>query len=1017
MEGTQTGPDRLEVDLKTASLLENSKSSNRNDHNNIDPQCNFLDYIKNESKYYNEELLCKTLSNKKGLSVIHFNIRSLNTNFQALDLYLSQLEVKFDIIAITETWFSQSTAANVFNIKGYELKYVSRNVGRGGGVALYVNSSLKCKTIENKCICVDGNFECITVELSVNGSKNIILACVYRKPGGNINEFSDKLEEMFSNLKNKVLYICGDFNIDLLKEQNHSQTKYFIDTMFSMGLYPLITKPSRIAGQSTTLIDNIFTNELQHKSTSGILLNDITDHFPVFMLYEYRVKREQDCLVSYRRLMDGDSVRLLNDVLQAETWDKVYSQNDVDSSYEYFLQTLESHLEKCCPMSTKYVNNNKKNKPWITKGLVNACKKKNRMYVTALKSKLKEDDEKYKVYKNKLTKILRAAEKSYYNKQLEEQKFNIKGTWKILNEVLRGSSSTSKIPDVFLEDSNEIKDKKDIADGFNNFFVNVGPNLAKTIQAPANMSVNDYLPDPNVNTMFLDPVTEQEVVELVKKFSNKTSLDCHGISMLLIKQILTHIVKPFTHICNLSFEIGIFPDLMKMAKVLPIFKSGKNNIYTNYRPVSLLPQFSKILEKLFNNRMDKFLNKYNIISENQYGFRENRSTNLALMELIEDLTQSLDNQEHTIGVFIDLKKAFDTIDHKILLQKLYNYGLRGKSNDWIRSYLKNRKQYVKIEECKSELMDVVCGVPQGSILGPKLFIIYINDMIKTSKLLKFILFADDTNIFCSGKDVNELSKLVTRELDKLKNWFATNKLSLNVTKTNFMLFSRNADAVDIEVKIDDVIVNRVDATKFLGVVIDDKLTWKKHIETVKSKVSKSIFLLNRAKYVLSYDAMLILYNSIVLPHLTYCCEIWGNTYETRWKGLFILQKRAMRIIHGVGFRDHTNLLFHRSRALKLNDLVKLNVAMIMYKAFNSSLPQNLQKLFIRKTYNDNVITTRQIEKFKQPAFRTTMKGMCISVCGVTLWNSLSKEITMESRSQKAFKASLKKMLLKRYLEN
>ena len=268
---------------------------------------------------------------------------------------------------------------------------------------------------------------------------------------------------------------------------------------------------------------------------------------------------------------------------------------------------------------------------------------------------------------------------------------------------------------LFFENNIEINGSKEIANGFNNFFVGVGPKLACEIQKPNNVRVGDYLPNPNINTMFLEPVSDTEIINLVSAWGNKTSLDCHNFSMSLIKKVIVPIAKPLVHIFNLSFNSGKFPDLMKVAKVIPLFKSGKNNTFTNYRPVSLLPQFSKILEKLFNKRLDAFLKKYNILTENQYGFRENRSTSLALMELVEDLTQSLDNRKHTIGVFIDLKKAFDTIDHKILLNKLEHYGVRGKVNDWITSYLKCRKQYVKLDKCDSDCLDVTCGVPQRSI--------------------------------------------------------------------------------------------------------------------------------------------------------------------------------------------------------------------------------------------------------------------------------------------------------------
>ena len=542
----------------------------------------------------------------------------------------------------------------------------------------------------------------------------------------------------------------------------------------------------------------------------------------------------------------------------------------------------------------------------------------------------------------------------------------------------------------------------------------MGPKLACEIQKPNNVRVGDYLPNPNINTMFLEPVNYSEIVNLVNAWGNKTSLDCHNFSMSLIKKVIVPIAKPLVHIFNLSFRSGKFPDLMKIAKVIPLFKSGKNNTFTNYRPVSLLPQFSKILEKLFNKRLDAFLKKYNILTENQYGFRENRSTSLALMELVEDLTQSLDNRKHTIGVFIDLKKAFDTIDHKILLHKLEHYGFRGKVNDWITSYLSCRKQYVKLGSCDSDCLDVKCGVPQGSILGPKLFILYINDMCRVSDCLKCILFADDTNLFCSGYDIIKLSEVVTNELNKLKDWFAVNKLSLNVNKTNYMIFSNKKCVPDVKIKISNIEIMRVKVAKFLGVLIDEKLSWNEHIALVKSKISKSIFLLNRAKHVLNDRALLTLYNSIVLPYLSYCCEIWGNTYKSRLNNIVILQKRAMRIVHGVHYRDHTNRLFYESKSLKFFDIVALNVAIIMFKAYNVVLPQNLQSLFTRKIKADDRPTTRLLDWFERPRCRTSMKSMCISVKGVTFWNSLDKAIIEDHRTLHNFKKCIKNLFLLSY---
>ena len=308
-----------------------------------------------------------------------------------------------------------------------------------------------------------------------------------------------------------------------------------------------------------------------------------------------------------------------------------------------------------------------------------------------------------------------------------------------------------------------------------------------------------------------------EIKKIVNNFKSKTSTGYDDIDMCLVKKVIDYITVSLSKIFNLSFQQGIFPDRMKIAKVIPLFKAGQKNVFTNYHPVSLLPQFSKILEKLFCVRLDNFIDKCNILCENQYDFRSGRSTSLAIIHLIENITNMLDSKKkNTIGIFIDLKKAFDTIDHVLLLNKLEYYGVRGIVNDWLKSYLEWRKQFVLLDDIKSSLLTVLCDVPQGSILGRKLFILYINDIVNVSSILNMILFADDTNAFCSGSNLNELAKNVSGELDKLKDWFGINKLSLNVSKTNFMLFRNRNKVTDIKIYIKNHIIDRVAVTKFLG---------------------------------------------------------------------------------------------------------------------------------------------------------------------------------------------------------
>ena len=367
--------------------------------------------------------------------------------------------------------------------------------------------------------------------------------------------------------------------------------------------------------------------------------------------------------------------------------------------------------------------------------------------------------------------------------------------------------------------------------------------------------------------MFLKPVEEKEIIDIVHDCKNKTSTDYNEIDMIIVKRVIHGISKPLMHIFNLSLQTRQFPNNMKIAKVVLLYKTGDKHQFTNYRPVSLLPQFSKILEKVFNNRLDNFIEKHSLINDNQYGFRNNRSTSQALIELIEEITNSIDSKRYAVGVFIDLKKAFDTINHEILFSKLEQYGIRGLALEWVRSYLKNRRQFVKMGEYQSRCLDIVCGVPQGSVLGPRLFIIYINDICNISKILKFILFADDTNIIGSGENLQQLLDIITSEFIKIKNWFDNNKLSLNLSKTKLMIFGNRKINHQAQVQIEGVDIERVHEIKFLGVIINDKICWKSHIKYISTKISRSISVMAKALFRQQITPHSVLFTRLTLPTL------------------------------------------------------------------------------------------------------------------------------------------------------
>ena len=380
--------------------------------------------------------------------------------------------------------------------------------------------------------------------------------------------FIESLDKIFTGNKPKTsMFICGDFNIDLLKYEEHVGSAKFIDTMYSNGLYPLIDKPSRITQQSATLIDNIFTNDMNHDIICGLLINDISDHLPVFSISGHSITRHKYQQNKHIRQVNKQSLDAFIKDLDKQSWENSLISNDVNTAYNSFLDLFIDLYDKNCPLKILEDNKNiKTSKPWFTNGLRNACIKRKRLYKDYIKNRTLDAQVKYKSYRNKLTSILRKSEKQYYNQLLIEQKGNVKNIWKILNTIIRKPKNSHNYPDAFVDKGNFITDKNEMVNKFNEYFVNVGIELANNI-APTNqhVSVHDYLITKNKSSIFLDPVLEQDIIATVNSCKSKTSCDFNGIDMKVVKKVVSYIAKPLSDICNKSFTQGVFPDNMKIG--------------------------------------------------------------------------------------------------------------------------------------------------------------------------------------------------------------------------------------------------------------------------------------------------------------------------------------------------------------------------------------------------------------------------------------------------------------------
>ena len=430
---------------------------------------------------------------------------------------------------------------------------------------------------------------------------------------------------------------------------------------------------------------------------------------------------------------------------------------------------------------------------------------------------------------------------------------------------------------------------------------------------------------------------------------NNSSPGHDELPPFMAKTCLEGYIEPITHLVNESLKSGIFPSELKLARVVPIFKSGDPSLLTNYRPISVLSFFSKIFEKIVYSIVFDFLCENEILYDYQFGFRSKHSTQQALITLVDKVTKSLDRNNIVISLFIDLKKAFDTVHHKILLRKLYAYGIRGILLKWFESYLTDRSQYVIYDGVKSEIRPIECGVPQGSILGPLLFIFSMNDICNVSDLMFAIMYADDTCFLMNGTDLHKLIKQLNAELDYLCTWFKSNKLSLNTQKTFYMIFHRarlkSIDGMDDNVIMDNNALTKVNSIKYLGVIVDYKLNWIDHITYVKNKISKGLGIMYKARRYLNKSSLKNLYHAYIYPYLTYCIEVWGCASKCQLNALLLLQKKIIRIMTFSPYLAHTDPIYKDLAILPFDKIVIDRIGITMFKVEYELLPKSVIQMF------------------------------------------------------------------------
>ena len=978
------------------------------------------------SRYYSAHEF-KSLSRQNSFNIFHSNLDGLENKFDSLHNFINSTKLDLDIICLSESSqkYNQDFSTNI-SIDGYKKPFTLGSKFSKGGVVIYANDNLNVferfdlnKT--NDC------FEAIWVEIIIEKSKNIICGCTYRHPNSNIQIFNDYINKCLTtiNKENKECYLSGDFNIDLLKYDILNTHRDFLNMITSFGYLPHILHPTRITEHTSTVIDNIYSNNFSEDSVSGNILIQFADHLSQFLSVNRKIDRIPSRDIYKRDYSRFDENSFIDDV-SSQDWnlDKAQGTNEL---YNDFLSKLESCIDDHAPV--KKLNRKqyrKATKPWITSYIIKMISHRDRLFKKKKENPLNQRIKAtYNLFRNRTNREIKKAKKTYYNVYFQENLNNMKNTWKGIKNIINlNNNKDAKITQLHYNNEN-INTNIGMANAFNDFFTKVGPTLDNDIPNATNLrNPNIYLSTKIPHSLILSPTSPQEISNIINLIDESKSSGPSSIPTKVLKLVNNQISPILSVICNSSFDEGIFPDKNKIAKVIPIHKKGSINDVNNYRPISLLSIFSKIMEKLMACRLNKFLELHSIIYPNQFGFRAGCSTTHSLVSIIESINNTIEQKKFGCGVFIDLKKAFDTVNHNILLQKLEHYGIRQNTLLWFESYLCNRKQYVSLNGSDSELKDITCGVPQGSVLGPILFLLYINDLPNISKKLNFFLFADDTNIYLDDINLNTLEKTMNKELKNLYEWLCINRLSLNISKTNFVIFHAiNKPKFPITILINKQAIDEVKYVKYLGVLIDSNLTFKFHIDELTKKVSRGTGILFKLRHFVTTKILINVYYAIIYPFLLYGITIWGSTSKTLLNPLHILQKKFVRL---ATFNDafptipgpliHTPPLFYKFKLLNIFDIYKLQLGSFVFESLNNDGPARLVIKFTKASdIHDHETRFVTQGNLSRNWARTTQFGLkSLKVEGERFWATLPINIK-DSPSKKIFVRRLKYKLIFCYL--
>lgn len=938
----------------------------------------------------------KILKTKKEMLILHMNCRSIQNKEEELENILHKLDP--DIVALTETWFDDSSPLQTCVPDGYKIirkdrcenfkqKY-GRN--RGGGVAVLYKENIKVEKNKYLSDPVEEILWC-----HVKTKESFMLGIVYRADYTDIVQEQDdenKLEENIRKVTESTAksIVTGDFNINLL-DNTHKNTQILTSTYESYGLKQLIKKPTRIDKSTLkpAIIDHVWaTEEANLVKTTGTFIA-LSDHLGQYMILNQNKIPEKNLKIkfrNYRRYNVHDFNTELQANINASMIEEHLQRNDVNAATETLIKVIQDTAEVHAPLIEKQHNPEKEKIPWFTQELKEMIQSKNDLLQDFYSHGLQSYKKRIKVLCNKITQLKRNLKEKYLTEELEEAQYDTKKCWKILNKVTNRTKVKESIePEMITQEK---------ANKHNKFFATIGIEIQKKLGITFQNSTREPGNNLNHTETFEFAVESREAIEkLVDNIRIEVATGEDNIGAKLIKD-MKHTISPvLTKIINTGYTSNTFPNCMKKAAIKVIHKKDSTENIANYRPISILPTLSKIFERAAVNQIVRYLEANNLISSCQHAYRRHHSTVTCLFESLNYIYKMIDDKRLTAVASLDLSKAFDSISHQLMLKKLQKLGLSNNTTNWISSYLTNRTQVTKFRHYTSEEETILSGVPQGSILGPLLFLCFTNDLFNEfeDEECKVIAYADDTQIIVTARKIEQLKQRIENVITKAQRWYKNNSMKNNIGKTEVLVLNTNQKANhQINIKVIDegqpVTIESKTSIKILGVIIDSNLNWSCQVNAVKKKAFNITRNIHKINHLLPMKHRIKLYNAIISPQFSYADIIWGGCRQKESKRLQSVQNFAAKSITGHRKYDSATNSLNTLKLINLDQRRKVHENIFTHKALLQQSTENINNQF--KEHISTTNTRHAVQnKLNIPKHKTAKFQRSPLYRTITSWNT------------------------------